>query len=185
MSVQTDLIRVEDLRVAFMLHGSPLEVVKGISFRIRPGSVVALVGESGSGKSVTALSILGLVATPPGKIVGGSITYRDRDLLQCTLSELQQFNLKMLLKYMEPVKHYVHTVSEMHSVSQTLELFTEQLGIHLLALLHYQHSYLEQFTREPVVKRTAFHSQIPLLVIPELGMEIRTRKTKEKEVSLN
>ena len=101
------------------------------------------------------------------------------------LSELQQFNLKMLLKYMEPVKHYVHTVSEMHSVSQTLELFTEQLGIHLLALLHYQHSYLEQFTREPVVKRTAFHTQIPLLVIPELGMEIRSRKTKAKEVSLN
>ena len=101
------------------------------------------------------------------------------------LSELQQFNLNMLLKYLEPVEHYVHTVSELHSVSQTLELFTEQLGIHLLALLHYQHSYVEQFTREPIVKRTAFHTQIPLLVIPELGMEIRTPKKTSETIGAN
>jgi len=49
---EAELLRVEDLRLAFDLHGSPLEVVKGVSFRIKPGSVVALVGESGSGKSV-------------------------------------------------------------------------------------------------------------------------------------
>ena len=96
------------------------------------------------------------------------------------LSEVQQFNLKMLLKYMEPVEHYVHKVSELHSVSQTLEVFTHQLGIHLLALLNYQHSYVERFTREPIVKRTAFHTQIPLLVIPELGMEIRSTGSKEQ-----
>ena len=87
------------------------------------------------------------------------------------LSELQQFNLNMLRKYMDDVEHYVHTVSELHSVSQTLEIFTKELDIHLLALLNYQHSYMEKMTREPIVKKTAFHTQIPLLVIPELGME--------------
>ncbi len=87
------------------------------------------------------------------------------------LSELQQFNLNMLRKYLNGVEHYVHTVSELHSVSQTLEIFTKELDIHLLALLNYQHSYMEQMTREPIVKKTAFHTQIPLLVIPELGME--------------
>ncbi len=87
------------------------------------------------------------------------------------LSELQQFNLNMLRKYMSEVEHYVHTVSELHSVSQTLEIFTKELDIHLLALLNYQHSYMEKMTREPIVKKTAFHTQIPLLVIPELGME--------------
>ncbi|NNF78076.1 MAG: ABC transporter ATP-binding protein [Rhizobiales bacterium] len=76
MSVQTDLIRVEDLRVAFMLHGSPLEVVKGISFRIKPGSVVALVGESGSGKSVTAQALLGILPRS-ASITGGKILFQD------------------------------------------------------------------------------------------------------------
>lgn len=87
------------------------------------------------------------------------------------LTELQQFNLNMLRRYLSDVEHYVHTVSELHSVSQTLEMFSRELDIHLLALLNYQHSYMEQMTREPIIKRTAFHTQIPLLVIPELGME--------------
>ncbi|WP_420321490.1 universal stress protein [Flagellimonas sp.] len=87
------------------------------------------------------------------------------------LSELQQFNLNMLRRYLDGTEHYVHTVSELNSVSQTLEIFSQELDIHLLALLNYQHSYMEKMTREPVVKRTAFHTQIPLLVIPELGME--------------
>lgn len=87
------------------------------------------------------------------------------------LTELQQFNLNMLRKYFGDVEHYIHTVSELNSVSQTLEVFSKELDIHLLAMLHYQHSYMEKMTREPIVKRTAFHTQIPLLVIPELGME--------------
>ena len=87
------------------------------------------------------------------------------------LSELQQFNLNMLRRYLNDTEHYVHTVSELSSVSKTLEIFSQELNIHLLAMLNYQHSYMEQMTREPIVKRTAFHTQIPLLVIPELGME--------------
>ncbi|MCB0371894.1 MAG: universal stress protein [Muricauda sp.] len=87
------------------------------------------------------------------------------------LTELQQFNLNMLRRYLGDVEHYVHTVSELNSVSHTLEMFSKELDIHLLALLNYQHSYMEKMTREPIIKRTAFHTQIPLLVIPELGME--------------
>ncbi|TFG74732.1 MAG: universal stress protein [Flavobacteriales bacterium] len=86
------------------------------------------------------------------------------------LTELQQFNLNMLRKYLMGVEHYVHTVSELNSVSKTLETFAEEMDIHLLAMLNYQHSYMEQLTREPIVKRLVFHTQIPLLVIPELGM---------------
>lgn len=87
-----------------------------------------------------------------------------------SLTEVQQFNLNMLRKYIGEVEHYVHTVSELNSVSQTLEVFANELDIHLLAMLNYQHSYMEKMTREPVIKRLAFHTQIPLLVIPELGM---------------
>lgn len=94
------------------------------------------------------------------------------------LTEMQQFNLNMLRKYFVDVEHYVHTVSELNSVSQTLDVFSKELDIHLLAMLNYQHSYMERMTREPIVKRAAFHTQIPLLVIPELGMEVNSKREK-------
>jgi len=99
------------------------------------------------------------------------------------LTELQLFNLSMLRKYLGEVEHYVHTVSELNSVSKTLETFTEELDIHLLAMLNYQHSYMERMTREPVVKRVAFHTQIPLLIIPELSMSSHFKGKKELSFS--
>lgn len=101
------------------------------------------------------------------------------------LSELQQFNLSMLRKYLSNVEHYVHTISELNSISNSLEAFTNELDIHLLAMLNYQHSYMEKMTREPIVKRMAFHTQIPLLVIPELGMNVSSKKKKEHEVVIS
>lgn len=101
------------------------------------------------------------------------------------LTELQQFNLSMLRKYLIDVEHYVHTISELNSISQTLEVFAKELDIHLLAMLNYQHSYMEKITREPVVKRLAFHTQIPLLVIPELGMNSPLKSKKDSEMTLS
>lgn len=98
------------------------------------------------------------------------------------LTELQLFNLNMLRKYLENVEHYVHTVSELNSVSHTLDVFSHELDIHLLAMLNYQHSYMERMTREPIVKRTAFHTQIPLLVIPELGMAAHRRIEQKNQM---
>ncbi|MBA6313457.1 universal stress protein [Cellulophaga baltica] len=95
------------------------------------------------------------------------------------LTELQQFNLNMLRKYFKEVEHFVHTVSEVNSVSKTLEVFSDELDIHLLAMLNYQHSYMEKLTRESVVKQLTFHSQIPLLVIPELGMNNPSKHKQE------
>ncbi|AIY13003.1 universal stress protein [Cellulophaga baltica] len=95
------------------------------------------------------------------------------------LTELQQFNLNMLRKYFKEVEYFVHTVSEVNSVSKTLEVFSDELDIHLLAMLNYQHSYMEKLTRESVVKQLAFHSQIPLLVIPELGMNNPSKHKQE------
>ncbi|NER09587.1 Nucleotide-binding universal stress protein, UspA family [Muriicola jejuensis] len=100
------------------------------------------------------------------------------------LTEIQQFNLNMLRKYFEKIDHYIHTVSELNSVSKTLEVFADELDIHLLAMLNYQHSYMERMTREPVVRRMAFHTQVPLLVIPELGMSAPGNPKKEKEMQL-
>ena len=71
-----DLLRIEDLRVTFQLQSGPLEVIKGINFRIKPGTVVAVVGESGSGKSVTAQATMGILPKV-GSISGGRILFDD------------------------------------------------------------------------------------------------------------
>ena len=75
-SPSQDLLRVDGLRIAFTLQSGPLEVVKGVSFRVKPGSVVALVGESGSGKSVCAQSIMGILPMV-GNVTGGTIQFDD------------------------------------------------------------------------------------------------------------
>lgn len=98
------------------------------------------------------------------------------------LTEVQQFNLNMLRKYLGDVEHYIHTITELNSVSKTLEVFVEELDVHLLAMLNYQHSYMERMTREPVIEKLAFHTQVPLLVIPELGMKVNSKQRKTKDI---
>ncbi len=71
-----DLLRVEDLKIAFQLPEGRLEAVRGVSFRVRPGSTVALVGESGSGKSVVSQAIMGILPKA-ASIEGGSILFAD------------------------------------------------------------------------------------------------------------
>src|SRR5690606_2383725 len=68
----SDLLRIEDLKISFSLHGIWHEVVKGVNFRVRRGSVVALVGESGSGKSVIAQAVMGILPSA-GAVTDGRI----------------------------------------------------------------------------------------------------------------
>jgi len=75
-SGQGDLLRVEDLKITFQLQSGPLEVIKGINFRIKPGTVVAVVGESGSGKSVTAQATMGILPAV-GSVSAGRILFDD------------------------------------------------------------------------------------------------------------
>jgi peptide/nickel transport system ATP-binding protein len=67
-----------------------LRAVDGVSFSVQAGRTLGIVGESGCGKSVSALSIMGLVPQPPGKIAGGEILFEGRDLLKCTAEELRE-----------------------------------------------------------------------------------------------
>jgi peptide/nickel transport system ATP-binding protein len=83
------LLVVKDLKTHFFTDRGVARAVDGVSFAIPAGSTLGLVGESGCGKSVTALSILRLVQSPPGRIVGGSITLDGRDLLQCSEEEIR------------------------------------------------------------------------------------------------
>ncbi|OGQ73415.1 MAG: peptide ABC transporter ATP-binding protein [Deltaproteobacteria bacterium RIFCSPLOWO2_12_FULL_60_16] len=76
------LIEVKNLRTSFFTPDGEVKAVDGVSLEIEEGKTLGLVGESGCGKSVTALSVMRLVPSPPGKVVGGEILYRGRDLLK-------------------------------------------------------------------------------------------------------
>jgi oligopeptide/dipeptide ABC transporter ATP-binding protein len=78
----SDLIQVKDLQTSFFTPEGEVRAIDGVSFAIGEGKTLGLVGESGCGKSVTSLSIMRLIPSPPGKIVGGEIFYRGRDLLK-------------------------------------------------------------------------------------------------------
>ena len=82
------LLEVENLTTGFSRGSRTVIAVDDVSFSVREGETLALVGESGSGKSVTALSIMRLVE-PPGRILGGSIHFRGRDLMTLSEGELR------------------------------------------------------------------------------------------------
>ena len=75
------LLEIEDLQVDFDSRVGPLPAVDGVSLTVDPGETVALVGESGCGKTMTALSVLGLVPSPPGRISAGSIRFEGQELI--------------------------------------------------------------------------------------------------------
>jgi peptide/nickel transport system ATP-binding protein len=89
MPSPTPLLAVENLRTHFDTPDGALRAVDGVSFSLNAGEILGLVGESGSGKSVTGFSILGLV-DPPGRIVGGSIKFKGRELVGLGKDELRK-----------------------------------------------------------------------------------------------
>jgi oligopeptide/dipeptide ABC transporter ATP-binding protein len=88
--MSTKLLEIQDLSVHFDLPEGVARAVDGVSFDLAIGETLGLVGESGCGKSVTALSILGLVPTPPGRIEAGRIQFEDQDLLDLDAEGLRR-----------------------------------------------------------------------------------------------
>ncbi|MCG8542635.1 MAG: ABC transporter ATP-binding protein [Alphaproteobacteria bacterium] len=100
----SSLLEIEGLQTQFFTSAGTVKAVDGISYNVEEGETVAVVGESGCGKSVSALSILRLVADPPGKIVGGSIRFQGRDLLQ--LSDMEMRSIRgndIAMVFQEPM----------------------------------------------------------------------------------
>lgn len=84
------VLQVDDLRTWFDTRDGVVKAVDGLSFSVNPGEVLGVVGESGCGKSVTSLSIMRLLPSPPARFASGGIRYRDRDLLTLSDEEMRQ-----------------------------------------------------------------------------------------------
>jgi oligopeptide/dipeptide ABC transporter ATP-binding protein len=84
------LLEIDDLHTQFATPAGIVRAVDGVSYSLRSGETLGVVGESGCGKSVTALSILRLVSSPPGRIVGGAIRFEGTDLLTLTEGQMEE-----------------------------------------------------------------------------------------------
>src|SRR5215472_827063 len=84
------LLEVQNLGTYFDTEGGAFRAVDGVSFSLAPGRTLGIVGESGCGKSVTALSIMGLIPSPPGRIASGEILFEGVDLLKLKPAEMRE-----------------------------------------------------------------------------------------------
>ena len=101
---ETPLLEVRGLRTHFAAERGELRAVDGVDFRLERGRTLGIVGESGCGKSVTALSVMGLVPQPPGRIAGGEVLFEGVDLLQLHSARLRDLRGdKLSMIFQEPM----------------------------------------------------------------------------------
>lgn len=98
------MLSVQDLKVYFFGNERVARALDGVSYEVRKGETVCLVGESGCGKTVSALTILGIIQQPPGKIIGGKVLFNGRNLLDLGEEEMQKIRGKHIaMVFQEPM----------------------------------------------------------------------------------
>jgi oligopeptide/dipeptide ABC transporter ATP-binding protein len=119
------LLEVHDLKTYFYTAAGTVRAVDGVSYNVHAGETVAVVGESGCGKSVSALSVMRLVAAPAGRIIGGQIRFREQDLLALDEESMRRLRGRELaMIFQEPMT----SLNPVLSIGRQL---TEPLEIHL------------------------------------------------------
>jgi peptide/nickel transport system ATP-binding protein len=109
------LLEIRGLKTHFATDDGMVQAVDGVDITIGRGETVGVVGESGCGKTVTALSVLKLIAMPPGKIVAGEILYQGRDLVPLGTEEMDRIRAKdIAMVFQEPMTSLnpVYTIGE-------------------------------------------------------------------------
>lgn len=123
MSAKSHLLEVRDLEVRYETERGSVNAVNGISFTVAEGEAVGFVGESGCGKSATALSLLGLIPEPPGRIVDGTIVFRGRDLLSLSEAELRSVRGREIgMIFQDPMRSLNPVLPISRQIGEVLEL---------------------------------------------------------------
>ena len=123
MPSAASLLEIEGLKTHFFTRDGVVRAVDGVSFSVAPGETLAIVGESGCGKSVTSLSILRLIASPPGRIVEGSIRFQGQDLLALSergMRDIRGNEISMI--FQEPMTSLNPVLSVGRQITETLTL---------------------------------------------------------------
>jgi len=84
------------------------------------------------------------------------------------LHDEQKKNLKQLSKRLQDVKHSFHKVEMWNNVAEATNKFADDKDVELIALIHYPHTFMEKLTREPVIRKIGFHSNVPLMILPDI-----------------
>ncbi len=117
------LLQVRDLRTSFFTDEGEVKAVNGVSYDVEAGETLGLVGESGCGKSVSALSLLRLIASPPGKILGGEVIFEGEDLLKVDESEIRHVRgNKIAMIFQEPMTSLNPVLTIGKQLTEALEL---------------------------------------------------------------
>jgi peptide/nickel transport system ATP-binding protein len=117
------LLKVQDLQVHFDTDDGVLHAVDGVSFHIDRSETLGVVGESGCGKSVTAMTIMKLLAMPPGRIANGQIWFEGQDLVQADSAAMQKIRAREIaMVFQEPMTSLNPVLSVGEQIAETLRL---------------------------------------------------------------
>src|SRR5215211_6266701 len=117
------LLDVNDLKTFFYTPDGVVKAVNGVSYTLDDGEALGLVGESGCGKSVSALSLMRLIPTPPGRIVEGQVVFDGRDLLKVSDEEIRRVRGNdIAMIFQDPMTSLNPVLTVGRQISEALEL---------------------------------------------------------------
>jgi len=124
-----NLLEVNNLKTYFFTRGGVVKAVDDVSFSMKPGETLGVVGESGCGKSVTALSVMRLVADPPGKIVNGEIFLNGEDILGKNREELTDIRgSKMSMIFQDPMSSLNPVFNVGFQIAETVKRHRKEIS---------------------------------------------------------
>ena len=117
------LLEVKDLKTHFFTSEGVVKAVDGVSYELEEGETLGLVGESGCGKSVSALSLMRLIPTPPGKIVNGEVKFEGQDILKIGMDDMRHIRgSKVSMIFQEPMTSLNPVLTIDRQLTETLQL---------------------------------------------------------------
>jgi oligopeptide transport system ATP-binding protein len=117
------LLQVKDLQTQFFTQDGVVKAVNGISYELNEGETLGIVGESGSGKSVGVMSLMRLIPSPPGKIVGGEVLFEGRDLLKVSDDEIRSIRgNKIAMIFQDPMTSLNPVIPIGRQIGEALQL---------------------------------------------------------------